>query len=194
MFGEMPTTRCRLPVLKIRGGMRCDAVCRSSQVFGMQVHWLGNRSFVCPGSECPACVEYLGARWLGMLAVVPSLPEGQSVGTHLVELSAGSFDRMTGLQRMADCKSLLGLTLEISRRHDRSGLRVEPDFDGVPSDVVELPFSVLGDAVAVLYALPAVIAGEQCAEWSQRVQPAARRLLDIAVPSILTRKSGSRRE
>lgn len=178
MIGEMPQTRVKLPVLKIKAGMRVDVVIASEQVLGFVVHWLGGRSYMCPGDECEACAQHLGGRWNGFFVVRVKLPEGRRVA--LLEVSPGSFDRLAGLCRMEGRSTYAGMRCICSRSKARAPLVIDPvDVTGEEESPLVSSFRAW-EAVSTLYQLPALAPGETLGAWEARAIPAARRLVELA--------------
>lgn len=179
MIGELPTVRAKLPVLKIKAGMRAEFVVLSDSVLGFTSHWLGARSYMCPGEDCVACTQGLGARWNGFLVVKVLLPGGSRM--MLLELSAGCFDRFIGLVRMEGFGSMAGLSCSAGRTRARGALVIEP-IRATGEEFGALVPAIRGwEAIATLYGLPAPVAGEGLEKWEGAAAPAARRLVELAV-------------
>ncbi len=66
MIGEKLSRRTKIALLKVKGGMSCEVVCLADEPLGFRVHWLGKRSFMCPGVDCAADFAGVGSRWWGV--------------------------------------------------------------------------------------------------------------------------------
>jgi len=175
MIGELPSVRVKLPVLKVRVGQSCRIVLASESVCGFQVHWLDNRSYMCPGDGCEACAHSLGSRWNGFFVVRVDLVEGRRV--MLLEVSPGCFDRLHGLATMEGFSGLAGLECLVSRPKARGGLVIDPVDARVFKELPLVPAAKAWDAIGTLYGLPAMAPGESLEEWEARARAAAARLV-----------------
>lgn len=187
MLGEKPSTRTKLPVLKIRGGMSSELVSASPDVLSFHTHWLGTRSYMCPGVDCPACFAGVGAKWLGLLGVRVPVPHTVHWTVHVLELTSMAYQKLLGLSRMCDCESLLGFHFAASRRSKKSTLGFEPlEQTGLPGAAMRvLPAWALLDAAATLYGLPSAPQSLSREEWEASAVPRAAQLLRAAIPDSL---------
>ncbi len=183
MFGEKPVGRTKVQILKIRGGQNVHVQFRAAEPLAFHIHWVGDRSFICPGDDCPACHSSLGSRWVGILPVVWFTADQKQAYSGVLELTTSAYERLCGLLRMEGRMGLLGLQVHASRRTDRSPLRVEPVPVGAeiaaPCKAVEQDF--VADAVSTIWGLPACVRGMKLKEWEARAMPRARALLGVAV-------------
>jgi len=179
MICEGPVKRAKLAVLKLRGGMAADVAICCRDVFGLSTHWIDGRSYVCPGEECPACVQCWPARFAGFLAVRVVGPGSRS--PYLLELSSSAFDRLVGLMKMEGYESFEGLQLHLSRMKAKSPLRAEPL--GASADLAGriIDDMAVWSAISVLYSLPYPAPGECVGDWESRSSSAARRLIELAM-------------
>jgi len=178
MIGEVPVKRVRLGVLKVRSGMAAEGVIVVRQVLGFNVHWLLNRSYMCPGEGCAACFAGVGARWNGFLVVRVDLGNAQEL--RLLELSATGFERLAGLVRMEGWPDLAGVRFRAARSRAKGVLLVEPvarDESLAGKVVSEIR---AWEPVATLYGLPSPMEEESLALWEFRARGAAAALVAIA--------------
>jgi len=183
MLGEVPVSRVRMKVFKVGGGHDVDCIVRSADVLGFQLHWLGVRSFMCPGSDCPACAEHVGAKWRGLLGV--DVLEGSTGGRKcgLIELTDSALGR---LRFVADCvggSGFLGLHIVASRKGIRSPMRIEEATPGAArvAGVREIRSEIVAAAVATLYGLPSPGPGDGLREWEVRAADVARVIIGKAM-------------
>ena len=184
MIGERPSLRTKLPVVKVKPGGSLEVVIVSEEPMTFHAHWLGDRSYMCPGVDCPACFAGVGARWHGFVCVRWSLPHGSARPMGLLELTETAYNRLDGLRRMFDLGNLYGLGAVLERRTKKSPMRAEP-LDDVKRAVdggKPVPFWVLIDAVATLYGLPACPGGEFVDGWERAAVPRASQLIRSALP------------
>lgn len=187
MIGEMPSTRSKLTILKVKGGMRVEVVLLSAEPLGFNVHWLGTRSYMCPGVDCPACFAAVGSRWAGMQPVRWFNEKHRDGYVGVLEFTGGTYERLAGLQKMLGLQTLLGVPCRVTRSRDRAVLRVEPtieDQDGV-RDVKAFPQWLLLDAMATLYGLPSCPDGLAKSEWETLAVPRAAQMIRVALPRAL---------
>ncbi len=184
MIGEMPSSRTKITIVKVKGGMRVEVVCLAERPLGFFVHWLATRSFMCPGIDCPACFAAVGNRWVGMLPVRYSVPHSEDTHVGVLELTAGTMERLRGLCQMEGIDTLAGLSCVATRRADRSSLLLEPARDGLVSAELKKVFPewLLLDAMATLYALPSCPKGMTRSEWEVTAIPKAKQLVRVALP------------
>lgn len=178
MIGEMPVRRVKLPILKLKGGSQIECQVVGDQVFAWSTHWVGGRSYVCPGETCPCCPDY-DCRWQGWLLV--RLVHGRNTRQrYLLELSATAFDRLNGLMRMDGRTELFGELLVMKRAKARSPLVIEPMGSASVEGVVVGKAAMVWDALATLYGLPSVNMKEGVDEWRVRAEARAAFLLQQA--------------
>lgn len=181
MIGEKPARRTKLAILKVRPGERCEVQVLCDQVFSWSVHWVGNRSYVCPVEDCPACVDW-ECRWNGWL-LVRLVNNAHVKRRGLLELSATTYDRLFGLLRMEGSSSWFGQGVLLERGSRRSPMVAEP-VGILPTDGIKVAKpQFVWDALATLYGLPAVQPGESVECWAVRAAQMSRRLLERAVES-----------
>lgn len=186
MFGEEPTGRTRVPVIKVPGGSHVLVMLRCKVVLGLRVHWMGRRSYVCPGDDCPACEQHVGSRYSGLVAVDLWRGNGTPVGFGLLELTDGAYSRLVFLRESLGSVNLYGLQVLASRRRSRGPLRFDLSDEGETPFEARPPWSMerIADAAATLYGLPPLIDGMTFSKWEVIAQVAARRLLARAVTSL----------
>lgn len=187
MIGEMPSKRTKMPLLKVRGGMQIEIVSLCREPLGFHSHWLGTRSYMCPGIDCPACFAAVGTRWVGFMPVSYKVGQEETARVGVLELTAGAYDAMAGLTRMLGLKNLFGVRFSASRRSKRASLRVEPldSVDSVPIKVQEFPEHLLLDAMATLYGLPSCPDELDRASWEALAIPKATAMIRQALPRAL---------
>lgn len=179
MLGENPVSRTKLPVLKVRGGSDAKVTIASGSVVGFCVHWLAHRSYMCGGEGCPACLADVGGRWNGVLVV--RWQRGAVRRLLLLEVSASTWERFFGLCRMEGWGSLVGLEVHCTRERPKSPLVLDPlGFVEGERAAGVASWRIL-DAVATLYGLPSAREGESAEDWQERAQPAAHRLIELAL-------------
>lgn len=183
MIGELPTKRTRLSVLKVEPNRPYAISIACEDVFTLQVHWLGKRSYICPGSECSACKQSIGAKWNGLVYVAMQAC-GSSVVRHgLFELTEAAYYRLRDHAELQGRSIGPRLEAVIGRRSRRSPLSfqsIEAHQEApVPNQIA--PMTAIADGVATLYGLPAVKEGETVAKWAARTEQAARSMIDNQV-------------
>lgn len=187
MLGEMPTTRTKLQVVKIAAGGKMRISVVSEKPVTCHVHWIGDRSYMCPGIDCQACFGGVGARWHGFLAVRWEVQGRRIAPLGLLELTESSYERLMGICKMFDLPHLFGLQVELTRRSKKSMIRAEPT-EGQDDDVlVRTPFPhwMLMDAVATLYSLPPCQNDGEVSSWESKAIPRAATLVKLAVKRLL---------
>lgn len=181
MVGELPVKRARLPILKVEGGAMVEAVICCDTVFAWHTHWVGSRSYVCPGEDCPACPDW-ECRWQGWLLV--RLLHGQrKAQPFLIELSATTFDRFDGLLRFEGGRQYFGLAVQMSRQRRRSALLIEPAGYVDPGGFKKADPLKVWDALATVYGLPTTAGHDTVEGWQTVASAQAGRLLQRAVES-----------
>lgn len=187
MIGEMPRTRTKMPILKIKGGMSVKVLPLVKEPIGFHSHWLGTRSFMCPGVNCPACFAAVGTRWVGFLPVRWFNELGGDSHVSVLELTAGSYERLEGLRKMMGHGSLLSMLCDVSRARNRSVLVLEPMDADQECERATKPFPewLLLDAIATLYGLPACADGSSRSDWEKLAVPRAIQLIRVALPKAL---------
>lgn len=179
MIQDAPTKRPKLAVLKIRGGQAADLVICCRGALGLATHWVEGRSYVCSGVDCPACVQCWPSRWAGFL--VGRLVGPKTRAPQLLELSSSSWDRFAALLVMEGYETVEALQVHLERRKQKSPLVIEPvgvNVDGAGRLIEDL---AAWAAISVLYGLPQPSPGESVASWNSRCEPAASRLIDLAI-------------
>lgn len=179
MIGEKPTYRTRLSVLKLRSNH--VEVLRSlvPDVFSFHVHWLGGRSLMCPGDDCPACFQGVGAKWLGLLYCQRFDLQQRKLQYGLVEFTELAFNKLSSLRDACGREDLSGWVFTAHRKSRRSPLSFAlPDCEEiVPPSWSAFDETRVADGVATLYGLPSLAPGESLSEWEARARDAARAML-----------------
>jgi hypothetical protein len=174
--GEL-RARWSLPLVRVNPGVAVVVALGGSRWFHFGVHWV-DRGFLCPGEECPGCLSgpprVMGYR-------VARFATSSRRGACLLELSALSVSRLSGLLAMEGLSEGDVCTVELSRSHVRSPVRAEPVAAVDPSMTALLADVHTLNAVALLYGLPHVGEQEDVDAWVDRVRPAARARLRLAV-------------
>lgn len=183
MFGEKPSARVRMAVLKVEGGHSALFIVRSREVFGFTAHWLGARSLLCPGADCAACEQFVGGRWRGVIAVDQLIKDGQQRRHGLLEVTEGCFQGLEFLRRAAGLESLCGLRVCAFRRSRKAPLILREPEEGTPTNEAagEVGTEVVAGAVATLYGLPSLAPGEGVSDWEPRAMVRAREMVAQAV-------------
>ncbi len=181
MFTDQHVCRTKLPILKVQPNSTMEVVALRQRPLGLDTHWIGSRSFLCPERDCLACARGIGSRWVALLPVKVISNGRPAAVVCLLEFSTGSFDRLFGLMRMESCDSLCGYKLRLERRSKRSGLIAEPLFEADQIETPAFPDWLLVDAIATLYGLPSCIEGTSADDWSEHVNESAARLVRLAV-------------
>lgn len=176
MFGEKPSDRVRLPIFKVKGGSNAFFVVRARDVVGFMLHWLGSRSYVCPGSECAACEQHVGAKWRGLLAVARLAGSAGDWRGGLLEITDNAYGRLRFVQALEGFDDFLGLRVVASRRSNKSPLAFEEASCGQSErpESKEVREEVVRAALATLYGLPSPGPGETLAAYEERASSAAR--------------------
>lgn len=179
MINEKPTNRTRIPILKIDGPTERTITMACDEPFSFHAHWLGKRSFMCPGTSCPACDQHIGARWLGLVFVEIHQKDKRYNARGIIELSEAAYFRLRDLAVQLGNEIGPGLTFNAWRTSKRHPLRFgQPPVSQVaPSDVKSIEMVTLADAAATYYGLPAVAEGETVPAWSSRVEETARSII-----------------
>lgn len=183
MFGEVPSKRTRVSILKLRSGHESKFVCASDDVFSFTVHWIGARSYVCPGAECQACFSGVGGKWLGLLYVGLLGERGVKPRYGCLELTEAAYYRLRDCSCGSGASIKRGFQFASFRRLRKSPMSFRPLTDA-ESQGIKLPkiaSTFLADGVATLYGLPSVGTGETVATWSSRVEGPAARLIELAL-------------
>lgn len=183
MFGETPSTRTRLPILKVGAGQSVPAIALREEPLGFFLHWMGTRAYMCAGKGCPACNADVGAKWQGVLPVFVTPPQGGRKYIGLIEMSTTAFDRLKGLTKMEHVDSLVGIPVEISRKRCKSPIVVEPKERSPSLEVRRLTEQTLRDALATIYGLPSCLPDMEVENWEVDASRAAARLLANALRS-----------
>lgn len=183
MVGELPSSRTKFRVFKVKPGSDMACLSRVKDVMGFHVHWLGKRSYMCPGAECVACEEMVGSRWNGLLGVDVTIDGNGTTRFGLIELSESSYSRLMFVKECEGFKDLFGLRFNVGRQKKRSPIifTQSADCTVLISNIAEVVDTVIGDACSTLYGLPSVMKGETVSEWSERSSHAARMLISRAV-------------
>lgn len=184
MLGERPTSRTKLPVVKVRAGQTMACVIACDEVVCCQVHWLGTRSYMCPGVDCPACFAGVGAKFLGFVAIrFVCRPTGQ-LELGLLELTGPAYEKLDGLRMLEGASTLFQLPIEFARKSKRSSLSVNL-WDGgavLPKVIKLVPEWYVLDGVATLFGLPMCRPDMTGADWSSAAVPRAAQLIRGALP------------
>lgn len=148
-------------------------------VFSFHTHWLGKRSYMCSGAECPACVQQVGAKWLGLLFVAMKHVDGAVVQHGLLELTEAAYYRLRDLAQIMGSDVCSPLSVMVARRARKSPLKfwdLEESVE-VPVAKVQATARKIADGVSTLYGLPAIGKDEAIQEWSAKAAIGARQLL-----------------
>lgn len=180
MIGEQYERRTRLKVLKVRGGEVYEVAARRNEPLGFITHWVGRANYMCPGERCPACMDAIGARWVGMLPVV-HLQGGTRAKTVLLELTGSAWTRLDGLLRMDGGTALIGVPLRVQRRKNREALILDPSLDVEREKIREFPDWALLDAIGTLYHLPRCLEDWDAATWTAAARDVACSKLQSAL-------------
>lgn len=181
MIGEVPSrSRIRMRLLKVQSGSVVDCVILGSELASLRLHWVGGRSYVCPGGDCPACLV-IASRWSGFLPVSVAMGPGSPKGVCLLEVTEAAWSRFHNLCRLADLQELFGLHLSVMRRRRMEPLLLEPLDRASLGERKPVSVSTCYDALATLYCLPSFMEGETPVDWSARVESAARHHLALAM-------------
>lgn len=191
MIGEQPTSRTKIQVIKVRGGSSLKAVVCCEEPLTFFVHWLGTRSFMCPGVDCAACFAGVGAKWLGLLGVRYEIPHAERAPFGVLELTSAAYERLLGLARLEGEAQLYKMVVEFSRRSKRSSLAAEPCEIPSLQAVVKRPVPewYLLDGAATLYGLPSCREGMSLADWQAAAIPRSAQLIRAALPAAVRRDS-----
>jgi hypothetical protein len=147
-------------------------------VASLRLHWIGNRSYVCPGGDCAACVE-VPSRWTGFIPISVALAGGQSQ-LMLLEVTEQAWSRFDGLCRLAGHRELLGWRVSVQRSKSKSPLLIDPIEFGCWS---RAPVSVghVYAALATLYGLPGFGPDETPEAWAERAAVSAGYAIQLAI-------------
>jgi hypothetical protein len=175
MLADPAQARARwaLPLLRVLPGASYLVELAGARWFFFGAHWL-ERGLLCIGEACPGCAVGV-PRVLGYRAAI--LRDGNRRRNVLVEASAGAVSGLEGLLCAESVVNDVGCPVEVTRRHRRSPVRLEPAVDLAFGSSVALDDSVTLNAVALLYNLPLATPGEPAAEWASRVRRVAEGLL-----------------
>ena len=182
----MPSRRTRVPVLKIKGGGHVLLIVRSAKVVSFTLHWLGRRSYICPGTGCPACEQCVGSRWSAFAGAEYSFgtPEQRSFG--LLEFTEGAYERLRFMRETEGRPDFVGLRVVASRSRDRAPLRFDLPDEG-PCFVASAKawdHALLIDALATLYALPALVDLSELERWEKACESRSRLMLGRALAAL----------
>lgn len=181
MVGEQLTrSRMRMRLLKVNAGSMCEAVIVGGELATLSLHWIGRRSYVCPGEDCPACME-CGSRWAGFLPVMVAMGPGSPKGVCLLEVTAPAWGRFDGLVRMEALGELFGIRVSIMRRRVKESLLIDPLGREDLGTRKPVSAAVCYDALSTLYGLPWLRDGESIEAWSARAAVAAGHRIQVAV-------------
>lgn len=186
MFGEKPTGRTRVPVIKVPGGSNVVVRMRCKDVLGLHVHWLGRRSYVCPGDDCAACEQHVGSRWSGFVAVDLWRGNNSGIAFGLLELTEGAWSGLQFMRESVGHESILDLCVVAGRRRTRGALRFSLPEEDVSFGETRKAWRTehIADAAATLYGLPPLRGDQKFATWEPLAKDAARRLVARALNSM----------
>lgn len=181
MVGEMPSKgRMRMRLLKVQAGSAVDCTIVGSELATLRLHWIGKRSFVCPGGDCAACMEG-GSRWAGFLPVLVTMGPGSPKGVCLLEVTENAWMRFDGLCRMESEADLFGLRISVCRRRAKEPLCIDPLGRDDVGERKPLDVRVCYDALATLYTLPSLNPVETIGDWVERASVAAGHQIAVAL-------------
>jgi len=140
------------------------------------MHWAG-KQVPCPGDDCPFCGVY-SSRLRGFSLV------RDEKRLFLLELSAASEARLRGLLACSDLEFVAGLRCEVSRKHMRRPVVIDPVSITAPARPVQFASEVLSNSVAVLLGWPTRLVSEPMESWATRVESYAQRHAEVALRAI----------
>lgn len=181
MVGEMPTRgRLRMTILKVGGGHSAQGVIVASEIASLRLHWIGKRSYVCPGEECEAC-QTVSSRWAGFVPMLVDVGPGRPKGVTLLEVTESAWLRFDGLCRMEQDRELFGMRVSVLRRRAKEALLIDPLGRGDLGTRRPIRKELVYDVLATIYQLPSLRDGESVEEWSDRASVAARHQLQVGL-------------
>lgn len=176
--GNAGPSRVRMTLLKVASGGSVKGVVLSDAVASLRVHWIGRRSYICPGVECPCCL-IAESRWVGFLVVRVAVRGGDRL--FLLELTSGAFDRFVGLCKLEGWDSFYGVMFQALRERTKGPLIVEPVEMLMSTGGSPIVLRGVYDALATIYGLPGFREGEEVASWEERASAAAGRAIRLAM-------------
>lgn len=181
MVGEKLTrSRMRMRLLKVQTGTAVECAVVGAELASLRLHWIGGRSYVCPGGDCPACME-VASRWAGFVPVLVSMGPGSPKGVLLLEVTESAWARFDGLCRLEQDRELFGMRIAVMRRRVKEPLCIDPLGRADLGERKPIALSTCYDALATLYGLTSVREGETVGEWSSRAESGARHALELAI-------------
>lgn len=183
MIGELPGSRTKMHVLKVRGGEQMTVVGLAKEPLGFHTHWLGTRSFMCPGVDCVACLNCVGSRWVGWLPVRWLEKDAEIYHVSILELALGTYDRLNETLRSFSLSSVVGVPCRASRTRNRASLRLDPliSHSSELVEVDEFAEWLLLDVLSTLYGLPSCPEGLGKSSWEAVAIPRAATMVRIAM-------------
>lgn len=179
MVGESRgKSRVRLPLLKVASGGEVEALILSDAVASVRVHWIGRRSYLCPGGDCPCCL-IAESRWVGFLLVRVCQRGGDRV--YLLEVTGSAYDRLVGLLKMEGVESIRGVQVSARRERAKAPLLLEPLGSFDLSKVAVVPVERVYDALATVYGMPSFMDEETVQQWEERASVAAGHAIRLAM-------------
>jgi hypothetical protein len=116
---------CVAVIRPCRGVVR-RLICQSEKPVWTDVHWVKNRSFVCPGEECPLCVTQT-VRCVGYMLFGEEHGRGKEMTLGLLEFSPGAWSRVRLLLKMVEAAGhVSGQVVNCTRRKERGPVVLEP--------------------------------------------------------------------
>lgn len=170
-----PQTQDVIPVWRPSERTCTDVIILAREVSAVYTHYFG-RSYLCPGEDCPACINGSLPRWVGLLAV--GRPTGERAIIEIGAKMTAAIDRIAGASNSPD---VAGCVIEIrkDRKHDPIALvRLHAD----RRKVTAIHEHVVLESYFVHMGLPGCGAKES---WNQqypgRIKSLSRRVLRNAM-------------
>jgi hypothetical protein len=171
------STRWALPILKVMPGQKFRVLLGGGCWWFFGSHWI-ERQFLCTGPQCEGCV-FGQPRVMGYRAAL--LVGGQKLRTVLIEAPLTSIGRMESLAGMEGFSCEVGSTVEITRKHRRSGMCLVAVGSETEAYAMRLTDQHTVGAVSVLFSLPPIEEAESPKDWAGRVQSVAHARLVSAI-------------
>lgn len=109
-----PQTQDVIPVWRPAERTCTDVIILGKEVSAVYTHYFG-RSYLCPGEDCPACINGSLPRWVGLLAV------GRQTGERaVIEIGAKMTAAIDRIEGASASPNLAGYVIQIrkDRKHD----------------------------------------------------------------------------
>jgi len=143
---NIPSSGPELFILRLKGNERFSFTSLATSIFGIWVHWSGNRSspHYINAKKCPGCMEEQPKRWKGFLHAF-CYEKKQEVFLELTPASASSLNRQVNAGR-----STRGLRFTVLRTKGDNGrlvVQVEPYAPIAGEETLPLEKSPLGSLI-----------------------------------------------